>query len=105
MIPRKGKPAAAPREHGRGFRRLVKWRIGSEGRVSYLKRRYGWDRTLCDTLPGAQTWCGLGVLAHNTAKIAGLIQASQPRPTPPARPRHGRRRRPARPFRPFSGAK
>ena len=37
-------------EHGRGFRRLVKWRTGSEGRISYLKRRYGWDRTLFDTL-------------------------------------------------------
>lgn len=24
--------------------------------------------------PGAQTWCGLGVLAHDTVKIAYLIQ-------------------------------
>jgi transposase, IS5 family len=47
VIPRKGKPAQARRdlEHGRGFRRLVKWRTGSEGRISYLKHRYGWDRT------------------------------------------------------------
>jgi IS5 family transposase len=43
VIPRKGKPSAARREleHGRGFQRLVKWRTGSEGRISYLKRRYG----------------------------------------------------------------
>jgi IS5 family transposase len=97
VIPRKGKPSAARREveHGRGFRRLVKWRTGSEGRISYLKRRYGWDRTLFDTLPGAQTWCGLGVLAHNTVKIAGLIQASQPRPTPSTRPGRPRPTRPA----------
>lgn len=81
VIPRKGKPSAARREveHGRGFRRLIKWRTGSEGRISYLKRRYGWDRTLFDTLDGAQTWCGLGILAHNTVKIAALIQADQPR--------------------------
>ena len=39
VIPRKGKPSAARRatEHARGFRRLVKWRTGSEGRISYLK--------------------------------------------------------------------
>ncbi len=50
------------------------------GRISYLKRRYGLDRTLFDTMPGAQTWCGLGVLAHNNVKIAALVQASGPRP-------------------------
>jgi IS5 family transposase len=78
VIPRKGKPAQARRdlEHGRGFRRLVKWRTGSEGRISYLKHRYGWDRTLLDGLDGAGTWCGLGVLAHNTVKIAALQLAA-----------------------------
>ena len=77
VIPRKGKPSAGRRqvEHGRGFRRLVKWRTGSEGRISYLKRRYGLDRTLLDGLTGARTWCGLGVLSHNTVKIATLVQA------------------------------
>ena len=58
----------------------------SEGRISYLKRRYGFDRTLFDTLAGAQTCCGLGVLAHNSVKIAHLIQDSQPQPTPRTRP-------------------
>ena len=87
VIPRKGKPGQARREleHGRGFRRLVKWRTGCEGRISYLKRRYGLDRTLFDTLAGAQTWCGLGVLAHNTVKIAGLIQTRQTHTTTPTR--------------------
>ncbi len=77
VIPRKGKPGATRRakEHSRGFRRLVKWRTGSEGRISYMKRRYGWDRTLLDGLGGAKTWCGLGVLAHNAIKIAALIDA------------------------------
>jgi IS5 family transposase len=43
VIPRKGKPSTARREveHGRGFRRLVKWRTGAEGRISYLKLCYG----------------------------------------------------------------
>ena len=40
-IPRKGQPGAArlATEHARGFRRLVKWRTGSEGRISHLKHR------------------------------------------------------------------
>ena len=51
-----------------------------------LQGRYGWDRTLFDTLAGAQTWCGLGVLADNTVKIAHLVQAGPPGPPPsPAR--------------------
>lgn len=88
VIPRKGKPGRARREleHGRRFRRLVKWRTGSEGRISCLKRRYGWDRTLFDILAGAQTWCGLGVLAHNIVKIANLIPAHQLQPTSSSRP-------------------
>ena len=46
VIPRKGKPSAARRaeEHQRAFRRTVKWRTGVEGRISTLKRGYGWDR-------------------------------------------------------------
>jgi IS5 family transposase len=42
-IPRKARisPARRHAEHARGFRRLVKWRTGSEGRISYLKRGYG----------------------------------------------------------------
>ena len=59
-------------EHSRGFRRLVKWRTGCEGRISYLKRGYGWDRTLLDGRNGAAIWCGHGVFAHNLVKISAL---------------------------------
>ena len=59
-------------EHGRGFRKLVKWRTGCEGRISYLKRGYGWDRTRLDGRQGAAIWCGHGVLTHNLVKIAAL---------------------------------
>jgi transposase, IS5 family len=77
-IPRKGQPGAARQatEHARGFRRLVKWRTGSEGRISYLKHRFGWDRTLMDGIDGARIWCGQGVLAHNLVKISSLIEAN-----------------------------
>ena len=74
VIPRKGRPGKARRdlEHRRAFRRTVKWRTGSEARISTLKRQYGWDRTRLDDLEGARTWTGHGVLAHNLVKIAAL---------------------------------
>ena len=74
VIPRKGKPGKARQaaEHRRAFRRTVKWRTGCEGRISTLKRGYGWDRTRIDGTEGARIWTGHGVLAHNLVKIAAL---------------------------------
>jgi transposase, IS5 family len=73
-IPRQAKTTAARKtiEHSRGFHELVKWRTGSEGRISYLKRSYGWDRTRLDGRQGAAIWCGHGVFAHNLVKIGAL---------------------------------
>jgi IS5 family transposase len=73
-IPRQGTTSATRKklEHSRSFHRLVKWRTGSEGRISYLKRGYGWDRTRLDTRQGAAIWCGHGVFAHNLVKIGAL---------------------------------
>lgn len=75
-VPRQAKisPARSAIEHSRGFRRLVKWRTGSEGRISYLKRTYGWDRTRLDSRHGAAIWCGHGVFAHNLVKIGALAR-------------------------------
>jgi transposase, IS5 family len=74
VIPRKGKPSAARRaeEHRPAFRRTVKWRTGVEGRISTLKRGYGWDRTRIDSTEGAKIWVGHGVLVHNLVKISAL---------------------------------
>jgi transposase, IS5 family len=74
VIPRKGKPSKARQaeEHRPAFRRTVKWRTGSEGRISTLKRGYGWDRTRIDGTEGARIWAGHGVLAHNLVKISAL---------------------------------
>ena len=74
VIPRKGKPSAARRaeEHRPAFRRTIKWRTGCEGRISTLKRGYGWDRTRIDTTEGARIWTGHGVLTHNLIKISAL---------------------------------
>ncbi len=74
VIPRKGRPGKARQaaERRPAFRRTVKWRTGSEGRISTLKRQYGWDRTRLDGTDGARTWTGYGILAHNLVKISAL---------------------------------
>jgi IS5 family transposase len=75
-IPRKGKPGKDRQaaERRPAFRRAVKWRTGSEGRISTLKRQYGWDRTRLDGTEGARTRAGYGILAHNLVKISTLGQ-------------------------------
>ena len=74
VIPRKGRPGATRQAEERrpAFRRTVKWRTGCEGRISSLKRGYGWDRARLDTLEGARVWTGYGILAHNLVKIGTL---------------------------------
>ena len=74
VIPRRGRPSKARQDAERkpAFRRTVKWRTGCEGRISHLKRNYGWDRSMIHTTKGARTWTGHPVLAHNLAKIATL---------------------------------
>ncbi len=74
VIPRKGKlgKARQAEEHRPAFRNTVKWRTGSEGRISSLKRGYGWDRTRLDGTDGARIWTGQGVFAHNLVKIGAL---------------------------------
>jgi IS5 family transposase len=66
-IPRKGQPGPARRavEHRRSFRRPVKWRTGSEGRIAHFKRRSSWDRTLLDGLTDAR-------ITHNLTKVSAL---------------------------------
>jgi IS5 family transposase len=74
VIPRKGRPGKTRQaeEHRPAFRRTVKWRTGSEARISTLKRGYGWDRTRLDGTEGARIWTGQAVLAHNLVKIGAL---------------------------------
>lgn len=94
-IPHKGRPGAARQavQRGRRFVKLVKWRTGSEGRISHLKHGYDWSRTMFDGIDGAEVWCGFGILAHNAVKIASLIddrdrrratRREPPRPEPTA---------------------
>lgn len=76
VLPNKGKPNAARRqvEKRRSFQKMVRWRTGSEGRISCAKRDFGLARTRLDGIEGARTWCGHGVFAHNLVKITKLIE-------------------------------
>ena len=53
-----------------GIEVSVKWRTGCEGRISYLKRGYGWDRTCLDRRKGAPIWYRHRFFAYNLVKIA-----------------------------------
>jgi IS5 family transposase len=89
VIPRRGRPnqVRARLQRSARFKKLVKWRTGSEGRVATLKRNWGWSRTLMDGREGASMWCGWGVLAHNATKIVALAAQDGPSNQPRSKPR------------------
>lgn len=66
-VPATGRPSKTQheRQHQRWFRRGQRWRTGSEGRVSVLKRRDGLARCRYRQFHGIQRWTGWGILAHN----------------------------------------
>ena len=51
-------------------RRLAKFRVGAEGRISHLKRRYGLRRSRLKGHAGARTWAGWAILAYNLDTLA-----------------------------------
>ena len=57
----------------RWFRGGQRWRTGSEGRISTLKRRHGLRRCLYPGLQGMQRWVGLGVIADNVIQIGRYL--------------------------------
>ena len=71
VIPRVGRPD--PIEATRAWRRRYRWRAGAEGRISHLKRRFGWNRTRLKGHTGARIWSGYGVLASNIGRMAALV--------------------------------
>jgi IS5 family transposase len=62
-------------EKKRWFRNAQKWRTGSEGRISLLKRRHGLDRCRYKGQRGMQRWVGLGVIADNLINIGSALAA------------------------------
>jgi IS5 family transposase len=77
VLPRRGPKSAARRayERQRWFRRGQRWRVGSEGRISVLKRRHGLDRCRYHGLDGMNRWVGLGVIADNLVSTATFLNA------------------------------
>jgi IS5 family transposase len=71
VLPRQRREARSRR-----VRAALRWRTGSEGRISVLKRRHGLRRCRYRGLPGMERWVGLGILANN---LVALGRAS-PRP-------------------------
>jgi IS5 family transposase len=72
VLPFPGRTTAARRtyEHQQWFRRGRRWRVGSEGRISVLKRRHGLRRCRYHGREGMHRWVGLGVIADNLMTIA-----------------------------------
>lgn len=73
-LPFRGRADRDRREYERQpwFRRLIRFRAGSEGRVSLLKRVFGLDRSLMRGNPGAGIWVGQGIFAYNLWQAARI---------------------------------
>ena len=73
-LPKTGPKSAAEqdKERSRWFRRLQRFRAGGEGRISLLKRKYGWRRSRLRGIDGVKTWVGWGAIAHNLSKYAQI---------------------------------
>jgi IS5 family transposase len=51
-------------------RRLARFRVGIEGRISHLKRRYGLRRSRLKGHQGARTTAAWAILAYNLDTLA-----------------------------------
>jgi IS5 family transposase len=69
-------PALRKMQKTRWFRKGQRWRTGSEGRISVLKRRHGLDRCRYRGQDGMNRWVGFGVIADNLINM-GRVLATQ----------------------------
>ena len=58
----------------RWFRNGQKWRTGSAGRISVVKRRHGVNRSRYKGDAGMKRWVGLGVIADNLMSIGRVME-------------------------------
>ena len=77
VLPHAGRktPVRRTYERQRWFRRGARWRVGSEGRISVLKRRHGLRRCRYRGADGTARWVGLGVIANNLMSTASFMSA------------------------------
>lgn len=64
---RRSSPTTSQR---RAHRKALRWRTGSEGRISALKRRHGLDRCRYHGMQGIKRSVGLAVIANNLLALA-----------------------------------
>ena len=69
-------PAEAAKEASGWFRFLQRFRAGGEARISLLKRKYGWRRSLVWGEERTSTWVGWGAIAHNLTRYGRLQVAA-----------------------------
>jgi IS5 family transposase len=51
-------------------RRLARYRVGAEGRISHLKREYGLDRTRLKGEHGTRAWNAWAIATYNLDTLA-----------------------------------
>jgi len=76
VLPRPGpkSPTRRAHERQRWFRRGQRWRVGSEGRTSVIKRRHGLRRCRYHGADRTERWVGLGIIANNLVSTATFLQ-------------------------------
>ena len=67
-------PERKREQRKRWFRNGQKWRTGSEGRISVVKRRHGLARCRYKGYVGMTRWVGLGVIADNVLNLGRAIE-------------------------------
>ena len=77
MIPRSGTLTATQRAQERppAWRRRYRWRAGSEGRLSSLRRDHGLRRCPAHGEDGLARHVGRGVIASNLRRIGRTLAA------------------------------
>jgi IS5 family transposase len=65
--------ARRKKQKERWFKDGQRWRTGSEGRISVLKRRHGLNRSRYRGQDGIEKWVGLGVIADNLISLGRLL--------------------------------
>jgi len=73
-IPKRGKISNERRRYQKQswFKRLQRFRAGIEARISLLKRKFGFRRSLMRGGPGTEIWVGQGIFAHNLWQAARI---------------------------------
>jgi IS5 family transposase len=72
-------PLRKQRQKKRWFKDAMRWRTGSEGRISVLKRRHGLNRSRYKGAEGMKRWVGLGVIADNLINISRALMGTSAR--------------------------